>query len=853
MNDMTLLDRAQEYVSLGFKVLPIHHITAEGDCSCGKPDCGSRGKHPQTRRGVKDASDDPQQIRLWFESGTANIGVATGEPSGFWAFDDDNLTLNKPLTDLFPKTWAIETGSGNRQYYFRHQDNLKNSVKVPPYDFDVRSTGGYVVVPPSNHISGGTYKWLVHPLECELADAPDWLLSIIPKQEVAKSPAAQQFLPATQSHMESFQVTLSSDDDELIARARAYLETCDPAISGQHGHGQTYKVVCHLVELFGNLPDETLLDLLQDWNERCLPPWSDRELTHKLTDARSKTTLEKRVIVGDTHSDVEEELSEDDELLILSDDAYYGIAGEIVRTIAPETEADPAAILLTLLTALGNAIGKSPYFPVGGGRHYANLFTAIVGDTASGKGQSMSLVRHIMSQVDHDWLGEIAEGLSSGEGLIERVQDDEPEEGQIIIQQPLKRLMIVEEEFARPITAMRRESNTLSPILRSAWDGSSLSVMTRGKSKLRASNAYVSIVAHVTPDELERLMKDSVETSNGFSNRFLWCLAQSSQLLPHGGDISVLKPLMPKLASAISTAKTIKEMRRSVEADHLWEAIYADLKQPQRGVYGCTVDRACPQVVRLSMIYALLEGHPTIEEAHLKAALAVWDYCDQSAKLLFGTMEDDPLEQKIMDILSTGPKSKTEIRQSLSSNARKQYRKVLKKMLDAGLLDILDGKYVVNTLDAGRFGHLDILDATRRAARVQNVQSPQRLKSPECPECPTSTESTIQADNVAANGKPTVHKCGKPESGQNRQVDSGHDKPLSLTELIDWKNEHGIEFVLNEGGHVWVSPAQEHLLNNAIQQSIEQYQETLMMFVSEINGPTTIEGKAFIKELTNTC
>ena len=81
---------------------------------------------------------------------------------------------------------------------------------------------------------------------------------------------------------------------------------------------------------------------------------------------------------------------------------------------------------------------------------------------------------------------------------------------------------------------MRREGNTLSPLLRSAWDAQVLEVLTRGKSKLRASDALVSVVAHITPEELEKLLGKSVEVTNGFVNRFLWGCVRRSKLLPEG-------------------------------------------------------------------------------------------------------------------------------------------------------------------------------------------------------------------------------------------------------------------------------------------------------------------------------
>ncbi|MCA8991371.1 MAG: bifunctional DNA primase/polymerase [Planctomycetaceae bacterium] len=789
MYPTSIAEYAQYYQSLGFAIFPCHTIIS-GKCSCGNPKCNSPGKHPKTARGVKDASNDPRQIEEWFRNNNCNIGIATGVLSGVIVTDDDDIESNRQLTDLFPKTWIASTHEGRRHFYWRYDarcERLKNTSKFAGTQLDSRANGGYVIAPPSMHLSGNEYRWIVSPDDCDIADAPKWLLDLVPKHDEPKSVSTgkqdqlrvtsnnDSELLANAAHDAESSITVAVADDELTERARAYLAATPPAVSEERGGRRTYATVCNLVELFGGLDDSVLLELLEDWNKDCEPPWTNKELRHKLSDARKNTTDERRVDIQNNSIEVDD----DNGLPVLSEDAFQGIIGEIVKAIEPETEADPSAVLVTLLTAIGNAIGRNPYFSVGGGRHHPNLFSAIVGDTASGKGQSMAIVRHIMSQCAPDWMVNIAEGLSSGEGLIERVADDEPEDGEIIVHQPLKPLMIVEEEFARPITAMRRESNTLSPILRSAWDGSPLSVMTRGKSKLRASNAYVSITAHVTPEELNRLMKDSVETSNGFANRFLWVYSTSSKLLPHGGNIDVLKPFMHRLETAINDARKISKMIRSEGADSLWESVYADLKRSRKGAYGRSTDRACPQVVRLSMIYALMDGTPTIEVHHLKAALAVWRYCDASARLLFDGNEVDPLEQKIIELLSAnGPMSKTDIRQRLSSAARKTYVKVLDRLLDAGRLDFLDSQYVLKT-----------------------VQSPKR---PESPESPASTES---------NGR-----------------------TATITELIDWRNEHGIEFTRNDEGTIWVSDGQTKFVMPAIERAIRANQETLTAFVPKVKS-----------------
>jgi hypothetical protein len=70
-----------------------------------------------------------------------------------------------------------------------------------------------------------------------------------------------------------------------LERARRYLAALPPAIAGSHGDLHTFRVCCRLVRGFA-LNDDEALSLLQEWNARCQPPWTDRELTQKITSAR---------------------------------------------------------------------------------------------------------------------------------------------------------------------------------------------------------------------------------------------------------------------------------------------------------------------------------------------------------------------------------------------------------------------------------------------------------------------------------------------------------------------------------------------------------------------------------------
>jgi hypothetical protein len=111
----------------------------------------------------------------------------------------------------------------------------------------------------------------------------------------------------------------------------------------------------------------------------------------------------------------------------LRPEALYGLPGQIVRAIEPETEADRMALLANLLVAFGNAIGRGSYARVGPDRHHLNLDVVLVGETAKGrKGMSWGPIRELMHAVDPEWADErVQNGLSSGEGLIYAVRDRE--------------------------------------------------------------------------------------------------------------------------------------------------------------------------------------------------------------------------------------------------------------------------------------------------------------------------------------------------------------------------------------------------------------------------------------------
>ena len=260
----------------------------------------------------------------------------------------------------------------------------------------------------------------------------------------------------------------------------------------------------------------------------------------------------------------------------------------------------------------------------------------------------------------------VLSGLSSGEGVIFHVRDSTDRDDGV----GDKRLLIVEQEFAAAFKVMKREGNTLSVIIRQAWDNGNLRVMTR-RDPLVATDAHISIVGHITKEELNRSLED-VDMFNGFANRFLWFCVKRSKLLPEGGQRPDMSDLLVELTATYEHARTVKNMvRDGATARSLWAEIYMELADSPPGLLGVVTSRAEAQMVRLSLLYALLDKRTTIGVEHLQAAKAVWDYAFASARYIFGRSTGDSLADKVLLILDAGPANKKDIYKALGGHASK--------------------------------------------------------------------------------------------------------------------------------------------------------------------------------------
>lgn len=355
----------------------------------------------------------------------------------------------------------------------------------------------------------------------------------------------------------------------------------------------------------------------------------------------------------------------------LNSDAYIGIAGDFIRLVAPQTEGDPCALLIAFLTVVGSLIGRGAFLPIGPTHHYGNLFSVIIAETSKGrKGTVMAEAKRFAAMIDPTITARMLGGLSSGEGLIEAVRDarfdDSPiEQGKIPIAKVIdngiadKRLLIAESEMGQALQAAGREGNTLSAVLRMSWDGDELRTLARSNKNV-CRQPHISIFGNITLDELQRLLT-STDRTNGFGNRFLWVCAKRSQELPWGGNVdeAKLQALAANAAHVINLSSYYGRCGWEPDAASMWAREYSRLSAGRPGLAGAMSARAEAQTLRIALIYAILDGHNTVDVPHLRAALEVWRYCQDSVDYCFAGTTDNSTANRIYAFLVTMPEGAT--------------------------------------------------------------------------------------------------------------------------------------------------------------------------------------------------
>lgn len=284
------LARALEYVEQGYAVLAIYRIV-DGRCTCGAAACKSPGKHPfNSRNGVYSASSDPDVVRLRFAldpSANVAIEIGNGPLADARVLDIDvKHGGDRLLAELeakhgaLPRTPMARSGSGGQHHVFGPFPGSCYLTKLisNTSGIELLGRGRYFVVDDS--VTVGRYEWLTS-LATPIARSPGWLLAL-----------------ATPRTFEAVPMRRPASTGDVMKRASAYLAKCDAAISGQGGHTTTFVHAMKLVCGLGLDVDQAFWLLAREYNPRCQPPWSLKELRRKVVQAAQRGRMQHGALLA---------------------------------------------------------------------------------------------------------------------------------------------------------------------------------------------------------------------------------------------------------------------------------------------------------------------------------------------------------------------------------------------------------------------------------------------------------------------------------------------------------------------------------------------------------------------------
>lgn len=185
----TMRKVALYYAGAGWHIFPLHTMK-EGKCSCGQS-CGHEGKHPRTKHGLSDATNDVRIVGRWWEQWPdANIGFHPG-PSGIVVLDLDSYKANYAGVELsFAEKQTVTgiTGGGGEHLFFSSGGVQYRSRNRAVDGVDIKAWGGYVILAPSMHRSGQRYVWEegYAPWEYGLAPVPAMVKAILGQERELK-------------------------------------------------------------------------------------------------------------------------------------------------------------------------------------------------------------------------------------------------------------------------------------------------------------------------------------------------------------------------------------------------------------------------------------------------------------------------------------------------------------------------------------------------------------------------------------------------------------------------------------------------------------------------------------------
>jgi bifunctional DNA primase/polymerase-like protein/primase-like protein len=263
-----MLEAALWYTENGYSVIPIR-----------------KDKKPYIKwEKYQSGRADQNQIRGWWEKWPfANIGLVTGEASGIDVVDCDSEQGRDAINEFLPDSHIVPISKTPKgwHYFFSHKTGLANSVRVIT-DCDLRTTGGYIIVPPSKNGAGKSYAWMsgLSIAKVDPAPMPEMLFDILQSGGYANA--------SSREHIKMYGFLKGDNNDVVSDNIRQQVTTSDN-IRFDEGHRDNalFHLTNHLVK--SRMPIATIEKYLSFFASNCNPPYPQKEISAKISSALKRS------------------------------------------------------------------------------------------------------------------------------------------------------------------------------------------------------------------------------------------------------------------------------------------------------------------------------------------------------------------------------------------------------------------------------------------------------------------------------------------------------------------------------------------------------------------------------------
>ncbi len=324
---------------------------------------------------------------------------------------------------------------------------------------------------------------------------------------------------------------------------------------------------------------------------------------------------------------------------IFKDKGLPSFLQDMVNAACTNSEASEIAVTLNVLAYLSAYTGRERITCHWGNYDIdARPSFLLVGNTGSGKGTSETLVKAIFkmySKKTGDNPKRISNGLNSGEGLMQVLRDYD-------VGNKDKRVLTIDSEFAKVLTACNREGSTLSSILRNLHDGEDLDNTTKND-QFKCTRPHLVMMGHVTKTELLNRVK-SVDMANGFLNRFMICNMKLDKYVPRPKRTpnNIKDGLVDELEEIMRFVNKEPVMIFKDCFKNKFDNLYEKFREPKgTEKKKQLLTRTTKYLLMVSMLFAIMERKKEISINHLNAALHIIHYWWASIGYIFSTGEQE--------------------------------------------------------------------------------------------------------------------------------------------------------------------------------------------------------------------